>query len=367
MKLLALTKYSYEGPSSRYRFYNYQKPFLDHGIEMHINPLFDKFYFDAESKWKKLLVVLLAYIKRLILIVQLLISPKKYDLVLLEYELFPYFPAWFEYLFAKRDIRYIVDYDDAIFHKYDMHRYIFINSLLKDKIAKVMTYAQTVIVCNPYLETYANRCNAHVITLPTVVELDKYKEALQSYDKIKNSEFVIGWIGSKTTSVYVLELLEDMKKFATKYKNVRFHLVGFDENLLTQNEKYDTCIDVIPWSEIDEIENILAFDIGIMPLADDAWSRGKCGFKLIQYMSCQKPVIASAVGVNCDIVEEGKGGLLVKSGDSWFTAFEKLYLGNTLREKMIQNNIKIIENKFNYIITYEKYLKVIICMVNPKN
>jgi glycosyltransferase involved in cell wall biosynthesis len=326
---------------------------------MHIKPLFDTSYFDSTSKWQKPWIVLMAYIKRVILIVQLFISPKKYDLVLLEYELFPYFPAWFEYLFAKRGIGYMVDYDDAIFHKYDSHRSTFVKTLFKDKIAKVMTYAQTVIVCNPYLEKYAKAYNNYVITLPTVVQLEKYKEVRYHNKKRKNNTFIIGWIGSKTTSVYVVNVLEDMKKFATKYKNIRFHLVGFDNTLLSKEEKAQAHIDVIPWREVDEIEHILAFDIGMMPLPNDAWSRGKCGFKLIQYMACQKPVVASAVGVNCDLVEEYKGGVLVQSEDLWFDAFEKLYLDDSLRQNMGIYNMNKIEKDYNNIKHTQRYIALL--------
>ena len=120
MKILSFSKYSYEGPSSRYRVYNYQQCFSKQNIDMKIKPLFDKTYFTAPNKLIKLFVVFFAYFKRLIFICQVLIFRKKYDLLLVEYELFPYFPVLFEYLLHKRGIKYIVDYDDAIFHKYDM-------------------------------------------------------------------------------------------------------------------------------------------------------------------------------------------------------------------------------------------------------
>ena len=359
MKLLTFTKYSYEGPSSRYRFYNYQESFSKNDIKMIIKPLFDKNYFNAENKWQKMCVAFCSYVKRLMLVVQVLLLPRKYDLVLLEYELFPYLPAWFEYLFSLRGVKYLVDYDDAIFHKYDRHTNNIIRKLLTNKIAKVMSYAHTVIVCNRYLEAYAKKVNESIFMLPTVVQLDKYVEKMDKHQKNSDDGFVIGWIGSWTTGVYVLDILPSMKKFVKKYDNVHFHLVGFDETLLSDKERQEAHIDVIAWKEEQEIQNILDFDAGMMPLPDDAWSRGKCGFKLVQYMSCKKPVIASAVGMNCTLVQDGVNGLLLTSEDSWFKAFEKLYLDKNLREKMAQNNFKKIEKEYNNKTHSQRYVTLL--------
>jgi glycosyltransferase involved in cell wall biosynthesis len=359
LDILAFTKYSYEGPSSRYRFYNYQKCFEKQNIQMIIQPLFTKTYFNAHNKITKLLFVLFVYFKRLAFVCQVLIFKKRYDLLLLEYELFPYFSSVFEYLLKKRGIKFIVDYDDAIFHKYDMSNNKYIQVLLKNKIAKVMKYASYVIVCNKYLESYAKKYNDNIFRLPTVVLLDKYKKEMASFQKKEDKDFVIGWIGSRTTSIYILEILPAIKKFVDTYQNVRFDLVGFDKNLLSKEDIARHHLNIITWSEEQEIENILNFDIGIMPLYDNPWSRGKCGFKLVQYMSCKKPVIASPVGINCSLVENDENGFLVNNLDEWFNAFEKLYLDENLRVKMSKNNFEKIEDEFNYFINCEKYINLL--------
>ena len=355
MNILALTKYSYEGPSSRYRFYNYQECFKKQGIDMTIVPLFSRSYFTTTSKIDKIFVVLRAYLARFFLLVRLLLFKNSYDLILIEYELFPYFPAFFEYLLHKRGIKYIVDYDDAIFHKYDMNSNKIIHSLLKNKIAKVITLAKHVIVCNAYLETYARKYNPNIMRLPTVVLLERYMQQMRNFQKDEDAPFVIGWIGSRTTSVYILEILPAIQKFVDTYQHVRFDLVGFDKQLLSEDEVRRHHIRIIPWAEEQEIENILTFDVGIMPLRDDPWSRGKCGFKLVQYMSCKKPVVASPVGVNVDIVEEGVNGFLVKTLDEWYEAFEKLYLDKSLREKMAAENFAKIERLYSHEKNCQEY------------
>jgi glycosyltransferase involved in cell wall biosynthesis len=353
VNILALTKYPYEGPSSRYRFYNYRACFEKQGIEMRIKPFFSKAYF-VSSGMMRILVVLAAYLRRLGVVCTLLLFPRRYDLLLVEYELFPYFPAWFEYLLHKRGVKYIVDYDDAIFHKYDMSNNLLIKRVLQKKIAKVMGYAEHVIVCNSYLETYAKKYNAHTFRLPTVVLLDTYKEQMQAFQK-EEDVFVVGWVGSRTTSIYVLEILPAIKRFVEVYPAVRFDLLGFDRSLLSREEAQKCHINIIDWNEESEIAHILAFDVGIMPLVDDAWSRGKCGFKLVQYMSCKKPVIASPVGMNCSLVKEGENGLLVKTTDEWFEAFERLYLDETLRVKMGENNYAKIEDDYHHGKNCQKY------------
>jgi glycosyltransferase involved in cell wall biosynthesis len=284
---------------------------------------------------------------------------KKYDLLLIEYELFPYLPSFLEYLLSKRGIKYIVDYDDAIFHKYDMRNNKIIKGFLGNKIAKVMSYADHVIVCNEYLEAYAKKHNEHTFRLPTVVLLAKYKKEMATFQKEDNDMFMIGWIGSRTTSVYILEILPAMKKFVDTYRNVQFDLVGFDRNLLSKDNASRQHINIIDWSEEKEIENILNFDIGIMPLHDDPWSRGKCGFKLVQYMSCKKPVIASPVGINTSLVKEGKNGFLAKSLDEWFSAFETLYLNKELREKIAIDNFNKIELEYNHEINCRNYVDLL--------
>jgi len=358
MKVLALTKYSYEGPSSRYRFYNYQKCFNKNRIEFSIKPFFAKSYFTITNKIYKLIIVVFAYLNRFLILINLLVLKNSYDLVIIEYELFPYFPPFFEKLLKKRGIKYIVDYDDAIFHKYDMSSNKIIFGILKDKIAKVIQYAEYVIVCNEYLENYAKRYNTNIMRLPTVVLLENYISKM-SYFKKQNEKFIIGWIGSRTTSVYILEILPAIEEFIKKYPMVRFRLVGFDKNLVSVKEAKRYNIDIVLWEESKEIEDILSFDIGIMPLPDNPWSRGKCGFKIIQYMSCKKVVVASPVGINSSLIENGINGFLATSNQEWFSVLEKLYLDNSLRLQMGKNNFKKIIEDFNYSKNCKKYIELI--------
>lgn len=358
MNIVAFTKYSYEGPSSRYRFYNYKQCFKNHNINLTIRPLFLANYFKKTSKVAKVFIVLSSYVRRTRQLIQIIFL-KNYDLVLIEYELLPFFPAIFEYLLSKRGIKYIVDYDDAIFHKYDMSDNRFIRRVLANKIPTVIKHASRVIACNSYLKAYAQKHNQNILMLPTVVQLDKYQERLEAYQRADTNKFIIGWIGSRTTSVYILEILPAIQRFVAKYPDTQFNLIGFDEILLSSETLKQCHIEIIPWAEETEIDNILAFDVGIMPLRNDPWSRGKCGFKLVQYMSCKKAVIASPVGINSEIVKNGINGFLVTTIDEWFRAFETLYLDENLRAKMSQCNLDYMLDKFNSHKNCSKYITLI--------
>lgn len=364
-QVLAFTKYSYEGPSSRYRYYNYADCFQEQGINMVISPLFTADYFKVGGKAARLMSALKSYVVRAVLLLGVIFGPKKYDLLIIEYELLPFFPALFERLLRLRGYKYIVDYDDAIFHKYDMHRNALVRWLLGGKIGQVMKMAETVIVCNAYLQRYARKYNGNLLRLPTVVLLDKYKQAMKAYEREPDKSFTVGWIGSKSTSVYLLDILPAIEKFSSG-NNVQFNFVGFDVSVLPAGVKERCKINTITWSEETEVNEILNFDIGIMPLRNDPWSQGKCGFKLVQYMSCKKPVIASSVGINTDLVENDVNGYLTDTADDWFDAFVKLHTDTELRKKMSENNWQKIIDDYNHENNCQKYVRLIESIADAK-
>ncbi len=358
MKILALTKYSDAGPSSRYRYYNYQKPFEEYGIEMDIAPLFPTEYLRARGKKEKIAITLRAYWQRILLLLGLLFSRQKYALLIVEYEMLPYMPALFERLLVLRGYKYIVDYDDAIFHRYDLNSNFWIRLFLRKKIAAVISRAAYTIICNEYLGSYARRYTTKIFRIPTVVLLDRYREKTESFTP-KGEGFTVGWIGSQSTGVYILELLPAFERFAAAHDDVTIRLVGFDKELLTPEEQKQYHIEAVTWSEEREVDDILSFDVGIMPLHNDPWSKGKCGFKLIQYMSCAKPLIASPVGINVELVDEPRGGYLASNMNEWYEALEKIYSDRTRAEEIGQYNYGRILEDFNHSRETQKYVKLI--------
>lgn len=322
MNILLLCRYGDLGASSRLRFFQYLKILRYQGFEVEVNPLFSNAYLERLYIGKQQLrLVLKCYLGRLVA----LSKAHKYDLLIIEKEIFPYLPAWFEQLLAWCKIKYLVDYDDATFHSYDHHPRLMVRALLRKKIDFVMKNSAMVIAGNYYIANRAREASArHVEVIPTVVDTDRYMPA----EKTEHSVPIVGWIGTPITSRYLQNLLPVFEKLSQK-TSVRFVAIGANKNDFT-----GTVVEVWPWSEESEGSLIQKFDIGVMPLTDSPWERGKCGYKLIQYMACAKPVVASPVGANCQIVDHGVNGYLATSQEDWYSYLLSLVRGNASCFKM---------------------------------
>lgn len=340
MKILVLTRYSKMGASSRFRFYQYFSFLESKGCELSVKPLLQDKYIKYlyEKTPVPYIEIINSYLKR----VAILLQKKNYDLIWLQQEAFPWLPSWFEKILMRSNIPIVVDYDDAFFHRYDMNNSSFVRMVLGKKIDSVMNYANVVVAGNNYLADRAvnSGCN-DVRILPTVVDLNKYPVV----EQVERENFTIGWIGSAHTAKY-LELIKAPLMDLSLEKNVKIVLVGAGQFTLS-----DINIERITWKENSEAEEIQKFDVGIMPLIDSPWERGKCGFKLIQYMASLKPVIASPVGVNKDIVQNNVNGFLADNSEDWIRCFKILKDDFVLRKKMGLAGRKIVEEKYSLQVT----------------
>ncbi len=333
MNVLLLSRYSRSGNSSRVRSYQYL-PFLRReGIQVTEAPLSEgSFIADLYARrprdWTS---VGRSYIKRL----QTLSRLKRFDLLWIERELFPYAPALVEFVLSMAHVPFVVDYDDAIFHNYDQNKNPLVRRLLGRKIEHIMRRARLVIVGNSYLQQYAERARAPWIeTLPSVVDSDQ----LHPLPTGKNENFTIGWIGTPLNARYLYSIQAALAEVCAGGK-ARVVLVGSGEVTLKGISST-----IRPWVEANEASDIGSFDVGIMPLPDAPWERGKCGYKLLQYFACGVPAVASPVGVNRSIVENSIDGFLASSPDEWSRALETLRddpgkrraMGNLGREKVEQ-------------------------------
>lgn len=324
-KLLLLTKYDNKGASSRYRFLQYIPYLKAAGFECVISPLFDDSYVNKYVNFQK--INKFEIFKYLINRIVAVCTSYKFKLVVLEKELIPYAPALLERILNIIGVPYVVDYDDAIFHQYDCHTNSIVRIILKKKIAVVMRNAQLVIAGNSYLANYAQQAGAKRIEIiPTVIDITKYSSIRET--KKNDDVFRIVWIGSPSTYQHVKAIMPALAQICIEHQS-KLLLIGAGNR-----EIHESWIEVRSWSEVSEIKNIQLGDVGIMPLPNTLWARGKCGFKLIQYMACGLPVIASPVGVNTDIVEHGKNGFLASSLEDWIKFIIILRNNKVLRTKM---------------------------------
>lgn len=316
------SRYDRLGASSRLRFYQYLPELNKDNIHVSTFPLFDDAYLDklySNNSISKFYIL-----KRYLLRVIQLTKVFKYDAIWIEKELFPYIPAWFEQIISLFGVKYIVDYDDAIFHNYDLSTNKWVQKFLFNKIDIVMKYSHCVTAGNSYLASRAISAGAGIVhKIPTVVDHKRYATRNRQADKL-----IIGWVGSPATQKYVIEIKNMLIKCCQK-NDARLILVGAQPQLIEHFPNTD--IEIIPWTEDTESEIILSFSVGIMPLPDGPWEKGKCGYKLIQYMASGKAVVASNVGVNKEIIETSNSGYVVNNNDEWLVALNEILSNCDLR------------------------------------
>ncbi|MFA0031226.1 glycosyltransferase family 4 protein [Vibrio sp. 10N.261.49.A12] len=339
MKLLLLSKYSRMGASSRLRTMQYIKFLEKSGFDIEQQALFNDDYltrvYTKEKIPKKLL--LRCFLLRLVTLFRLY----KYDVVWIEYELIPYFPPWFERLLKLIGVKFVVDYDDAIFHNYDLSSNSLIRTLLGDKIDRVMEYATAVVVGNDYLADRARVAGAKsIVTIPTVIDLRRYPK-MPVY---KNDNLVIGWIGSPATQNYIVRFNSVFSELSKKH-DFTLRLVGASKDIV--EHLIDINVEVLSWKEDSEVDYIRSFDIGIMPLNDGPWEKGKCGYKLIQYMACSVPVVASPVGINSTIVADNNCGLLANTHSQFVSSLDNLLRDEKQRSTMGKAGRKAVEEHYS--------------------
>lgn len=332
------------GASSRLRTYQFLPSWKKAGYEVKISSFFNEFYLKEKYKGQGVTKsnVLSSYLNRL----WILMGFWRYDLIWVEKELFPFFPAWAEWVLSKLGKGYVVDYDDAVFHRYDMARRPVVRKWLGKKIDGVMRHANIVWAGNSYLGNWATTAGANrVVILPTVIDPVRY--SLKKYTS--SHPVVIGWIGSPTTLKYLIEIRPVLEKLS-KELDVVIHVVGGNRSW-----HFDGKLNLIPWTEEAEVSSIQGMDIGVMPLPDDSWEKGKCAYKLIQYMACGLPVVASPVGMNVDVVVHGENGFLAKTEEDWYNYLKMLVLDAELRKKLGEKGFELVKEHY----TIERNFEVI--------
>jgi glycosyltransferase involved in cell wall biosynthesis len=321
--VLLLSRYERLGASSRMRSYQFLPALAAAGIDVAVRPMLDDAYLRARHAGRRPAGnVALAYVRR----VRDVLANRDAPLVWIEYEALPWLPYALERALLAGGRPFIVDYDDAIFHRYGMHTSALVRGALGGKIDRLMRASACVIAGNDYLARRAREAGAsRVETLPTVIDLERYRART---DHATQGPLVVGWIGSPSTTGYLRSVESPLRRLAER-RPLRVVNVG---GAPWRSAFFE--VENRPWSEASEVEEMLRFDVGIMPLDDTPWSRGKCGFKLIQYMGCALPTVASPVGANVDIVEHGVTGFHAANDDQWVEALDSLARDTGLRRAM---------------------------------
>ena len=252
----------------------------------------------------------------------------------------------------RRAKRIVYDFDDAVMYRSSRH--IRQNSWQRmRRFARMIKSVDGVIAGNSYLGEQAARfiSRDRIFIMPTVVDMTEY--ATKDYTK-DSDDFVVGWIGSASTLHYLSDIAPAIKAAARKIKNLKLKIVC---------NKFVTVkgVTVIKkrWRIQDVSSDLTSFDVGVMPIPDDPWTRGKCGFKLIQYMAAGVPGIASPTGVNREIVIPGENGFWAENLDDWEHRIVELAENKELRRAMGQAGRRRVEERFSLQVRSSRYLEIL--------
>jgi len=349
IRVLAFSPIPEEGAGCRFRIAQFV-PFLrSAGIEVTLRSLFDTDFFRLVYRPGRYLYKALSFAGLSIKRLDSLRDASDFDVIFIYREMFPIGPAIIERLLAMRGRPPVVfDFDDAIFlpSVSDANRFI---SALKapGKVASIIRHSDQVIAGNEYLAAYARRFNDAVTVIPTCVDTTRFVPAAARSNNGGGPprEPVVGWIGSPTTAPYVRGLTNVLQRVRQQHPFV-LRISGAGESL----EVPGVATEQPQWALGDEVRLFNTCDVGVYPLADDEWSRGKCGFKAIEFMACGVPVVAAAVGVNREIVEDGVNGFLASTEDEWVDKLGRLLADSDLRRRFGEAGRRTIEERYSLVV-----------------
>jgi glycosyltransferase involved in cell wall biosynthesis len=351
-KILFLTLHRKDrSPGQRFRHEQYLEYLESNGFEITYSNMLtaaeDKVFYGNGSAIGKAWVGVKALFRRL----KDLRRANQYDYIFVYRDAF-FFGTWFERRFKKSKAKLIFDYDDSIWLMDENPNQSAFQKLKNpEKTGTIISYCDLIIAGNEYLKEYATKFYQNIVIIPTTIDLNEYSRV----EVTKSKEGVcIGWSGSFSTIKHFESSLEALRIVKKKYGNrVYFKVIG-DGNY--RNEELD--IVGLPWRKDSEISDLCEIDVGIMSLPDDAWSKGKCGLKGLQYMALEIPTVMSPVGVNSDIIQDGENGFLAGSVEEWVDKLSLLIESDELRRRLGKAGRKTVEDQYSVEANKEKWLSV---------
>jgi glycosyltransferase involved in cell wall biosynthesis len=337
-------------PSQRYRFEQYFNFLKQKGYEFELSYIIDEhddaIFYSPGKILHKIWIVLKSIAKRLNDIKR----ANSFDIVFIQREAFMMGTSFFEKQLSKTKAKLVFDFDDSIWLM-DTSNANKIWEWLKssEKTSRIISHAHLVFAGNKYLYDYAKRFNSNVKIIPTTIDTEFHKRKMPYTN---NTTVCIGWSGSITTIKHFEQALPVLKKIKEKYGDkVVFKVMG---DATYKNSELN--ISGIAWSNDTEVNIISSFDIGIMPLPDNEWVKGKCGLKGLSYMALEIPTIMSDIGVNSEIINEGVNGYLAVTEDDWIDKLSALIDSFELRKQLGSNARKTVLEKYSTLAQQNNYV-----------
>jgi len=356
MRILILAPYPPgKAPNQRFRFEQYLGSLQKEGITVDYRPFWSNhvwnvFYLKGHF-FTKLFGLLAGIGRRFILLTKI----KSFDFIFVHRECMPIGPPIIE-LIISRVLRkkIIYDFDDAIWlpNNSEANRFIARWFKFHRKVKGICRMSYKVSTGNHFLAQYSKQVNSRTEVIPTTIDTDNYHNQLKTHTN--NNPLVIGWTGTHSTLIQISQIEEQLGRLQ---KEIPFQLMiicNADPGFTKVNYSYH------PWNAETEINDLLRFDIGVMPLRNTDWERGKCGFKALQYMSLGIPCVASDVGANSNILTHNVDGILVspEKPEDWIWQLRDLLLNTIKRKTLGDEGRKTVINHFSVKSNTNKYLQL---------
>lgn len=354
IRVLALSPIPEEGAGCRFRVSQYVPHLEANGFEVTIRPFYTREFFRLVYKRGHFLKKSASFIALLARRIGVLRELSNFDVVLLYREAVPAGPPWIEQWIARRGLPIVFDFDDAIFlsNVSEANRRL---AFLKDtsRPAKIIGFSSHVTVGNSFLADYVRQFTPAVTVLPTAVDTTRFVPR-PDRDPVPASGPVVGWIGSPTTYHY-LEQLGGVLKDAASRHAFTLKVSGAGKPVHFDGVQ----VQDVTWSLDREVELFNTCDIGVYPLEDTDWARGKCGFKAIQFMACGVPVVAEGVGVNREIIRDGENGFLATTPAEWREKLDRLLTDPDLRARFARAGRQTIEERYSLRVTAPQLARIL--------
>jgi glycosyltransferase involved in cell wall biosynthesis len=342
-----------KAPSQRFRFEQYLDVLSQHGHSYRIAPFIDEATWSILYKpgyaFRKVLGISTGFIRRL----ALLIDVSRYDYVFIHREGAPIGPPLLEWTIAKvLRKRIIYDFDDAIWipNTSEANR-IVAGIKFHHKVESICRWAYCNSCGNNYLAAYARRFNANTVINPTTIDTVNLHNQVR--DQNAPGRLIIGWTGTHSTMKYLDPVLPVLAQLEAEGVDFEFRVISNKEPVLAVPLK---SLRFLPWRKETEIQDLLAFHFGLMPLEDDPWAKGKCAFKALQYMALGMPAVVSPIGMNTEVVQNGYNGFVCRSSDEWYEALRQLLVDAPLRVRLglaarrtVEERYSVQANSLNFI------------------
>ena len=340
MRVLAIVPSLYDtSPGQRFRIEQWEPVLKERGVEITYAPFSNEqlagLLYQQGHSASKVAGVTAGFARRF----RLLSSVRQFDAIYIFREAALFGPPIFESLIKRTKIPIVFDFDDAIFVSYRSPSNGYLSYLkFAGKTSKICAMAAHVMVGNPYLAEYSKRFNPNVTVVPTTIDLDRYE--VRERDPSKEYP-VIGWTGSFSTVQHLDTLRGALQKLAQR-ERFKLRVIGTPQYKLEGVE-----VEAMQWRAQSEVEDLVPCDIGIMPLPDDKWSKGKCGLKALQFMALGIPTMCSPVGVNTEIIQDGENGFIADTEDEWVEKLAALIRSSELRRRIGLAGRRTVEQKYS--------------------